>query len=121
VLAGHALAPTGAPPLSQHAPTAPSTAKRPLVDGTATGPLIRTEYGPVQVRVTVVGGRLTDIAEVILPSEHEHSRWIDANLVPQLRRRVLTAQSAHVDAISGATYTSGGYLASLQGALDLLT
>jgi uncharacterized protein with FMN-binding domain len=133
VLGGHALAPdsgTAARPdrVDTRAPTpdatsgASPTATRPrLADGTATGPLIETFYGPVQVRITVAAGTITEIAEVKLPSEHLHSRWIRANLVPQLRQRVLTAQSADVDVVSGATYTGQGYLVSLQGALDQLS
>jgi uncharacterized protein with FMN-binding domain len=133
VLAGHALAPaagtTAGPDRgTTNAPTpdatgaASPTATRPrLTDGTATGSLIQTMYGPVQIRVTVAAGTITEIAEIKLPFEHEHSRWIRANLVPQLRQRVLTAQSADVDVVSGATYTGQGYLTSLQGALDQLS
>ena len=128
VLAGHALtgsALTAHPPGPAAEPTpdasAPAaTTRPPLTDGTATGPLIQTFYGPVRIRVTVVAGTMTDVTEVTLPSEHLHSRWIAANLVPQLRQRVLTAQSADVDVVSGATYTGQGYLISLQGALDQL-
>ncbi|HEY2947985.1 MAG TPA: FMN-binding protein [Micromonosporaceae bacterium] len=135
VLAGHALAPatgttarpdraetSGLTPGATASSAASPTAGRPrLADGTATGPLIETFYGPVQVRITVVAGTMTEIVEVKLPFEHLHSRWIRANLVPQLRQRVLTAQSADVDVVSGATYTGQGYLASLQGALDQLS
>jgi uncharacterized protein with FMN-binding domain len=135
VLAGHALAPAADVPagpdragISARAPGAtapgapsPTATRRRLVDGTATGPLIQTFYGPVQVRITVAGGTMTEIAAVALPTEHLHSQWIDANLVPRLRQRVLTAQSADVDVVSGATYTGQGYLASLQGALDRLS
>jgi uncharacterized protein with FMN-binding domain len=52
---------------------------------------------------------------------HERSRWIAANLVPRLRQRILTAQTADVDVMSGATFTSSGYIGSLQFALDQLT
>jgi uncharacterized protein with FMN-binding domain len=135
VLAGHALAPppgtTARPekgdtsaltPDATAAGAASPTAGRPrLGDGTATGPLIETFYGPVQVRITVAAGTITEIAEIKLPSEHLRSRWIRANLVPQLRQRVLTAQSADVDVVSGATYTGQGYLTSVQGALDQLS
>ena len=55
-------------------------------DGSATGPRIETDYGPVQVRVTVTGGAIVDIEAMVLPSHHERSRWIAANLVPRLRR-----------------------------------
>ena len=124
VLAGYALAPAGgtAAVTDPAAPGASAAAGRtPLSDGAATGPVVETPYGPVQVRITVAAGTITEIGEVVLPSEHLHSRWIRANLVPQLRQRVLTAQSADVDAVSGATYTGQGYLASLQGALDQLS
>lgn len=125
VLAGHALAPDRADTrtLTPDAAGAASPAGgRPrLDDGTATGPVIETLYGPVQVRITVAAGTMTEITEVKLPYEHLHSRWIRENLIPQLRQRVLTAQSAEVDVVSGATYTGQGYLASLQAALDQLS
>jgi len=135
VLAGHALAPpTGTtarpdrgdtnaltPDVTASGAASPAASRLRLQDGAATGPLIKTFYGPVQVRITVAAGTITEIAEVKLPSEHLHSRWIEANLVPELRQRVLTAQSADVDVVSGATYTGQGYLVSLQGALDQLS
>ncbi|HZN76439.1 MAG TPA: FMN-binding protein [Micromonosporaceae bacterium] len=125
VLAGHTLTasavaePTPVP--SRGTGPAPSPTPRQLHDGTATGPLVQTDYGPVQVRVTVQSGVMTDITALVLPTLHEHSKWVDAELVPQLRQRVLTAQSADVDVVSGATFTGGGYLRSLQGALDQLS
>jgi uncharacterized protein with FMN-binding domain len=135
VLTGHALAPASGttarpgradtsaltPDATASGGASPTTTRARLADGTATGPLIQTMYGPVQIRITVAAGAITKIAEVKLPSEHLHSRWIAANLVPQLRQRVLTAQSADVDVVSGATYTGQGYLSSLQGALDQLS
>jgi uncharacterized protein with FMN-binding domain len=124
VLAGHVLlAPTnpGLAPQTGPAQPGPSPIDRPLRDGTATGPRIETDYGPVQVRVTVKKGAIIDIEELILPSVHERSRWIAANLVPRLRQRILTAQTADVDVMSGATFTSSGYIGSLQFALDQLT
>jgi uncharacterized protein with FMN-binding domain len=135
VLAGHALAPpanttarpdrgdTNALPADATAAgtASPAASRQRLEDGTATGPLIQTLYGPVQIQITVKAGTITEIAEIKLPSEHLHSRWIRANLLPELRQRVLTAQSAEVDLVSGATYTGQGYLGSLQGALDELS
>ncbi len=124
VLAGHVLAaPTNLAPQAVPAQPGASSdeADRPLRDGTATGPRIETDYGPVQVRVTVKKGAIVDIEALILPSLHERSRWIAANLVPRLRQRVLTAQTAEVDVMSGATFTSSGYVGSLQFALDQLT
>jgi uncharacterized protein with FMN-binding domain len=123
VLIGHALAGPANPDLATRPGPARSDltpTERPLRDGTAAGPRIETDYGPVQVRVTVADGAIVDIEALILPSHHERSRWIAANLVPRLRQRILTAQTADVDVMSGATFTSGGYLRSLQAALDQL-
>jgi uncharacterized protein with FMN-binding domain len=124
VLAGHALAPAaGPPPADRPAAAAGASApiRPPLRDGTATGPHVETFYGPVQIRITVVDGTITEVVEVQLPFVHLHSRWIKDNIVPQLRQRVLTAQSSDVDLVSGATYTGGGYKMSLQGAIDQLS
>jgi uncharacterized protein with FMN-binding domain len=123
VLAGHTLAGPASPELTERpGPARPGVTptEPPLRDGTATGPRIETDYGPVQVRVSVREGAIIDIEALILPSHHERSRWIAANLVPRLRQRVLSAQTADVDVMSGATFTSGGYLRSLQSALDEL-
>jgi uncharacterized protein with FMN-binding domain len=123
VLAGHALAGPANPDLATPpGPARPdlTPTERPLRDGTATGPRIETDYGPVQVRVIVREGAIVEIEALILPSHHERSRWIAANLVPRLRQRILTAQTSDVDVMSGATFTSGGYLRSLQAALDQL-
>jgi uncharacterized protein with FMN-binding domain len=122
-LAGHAFAGPANPDLATPpGPARPdlTPTERPLRDGTATGPRIETDYGPVQVRVIVREGAIVEIEALILPSHHERSRWIAANLVPRLRQRILTAQTSDVDVMSGATFTSGGYLKSLQGALDQL-
>jgi uncharacterized protein with FMN-binding domain len=118
VLAGHAMAPPTNPDLPAQAGPAqpgpsPDLIDRPLRDGTATGPRIETDYGPVQVRVTVRRAAIVEIEALILPSVHERSRWIAANLVPRLRQRILTAQTADVDVMSGATFTSSGYIVSL--------
>ncbi|MFM9609345.1 FMN-binding protein [Streptomyces niveiscabiei] len=88
--------------------------------GTATGASVPTRYGPVQVRVTVSGGRVTGVTVVAQPDGSLRDRQINAYAVPRLTQETLTAQSAHVDTVSGATYTSGGYRRSLQSALDSL-
>lgn len=74
-------------------------------------------YGTVQVRVTLSAGRITDVQAVQLPSGGRSSE-IAAYAAPRLRTEVLTAQSARIDMISGATYTSEGYARSVQSALD---
>jgi uncharacterized protein with FMN-binding domain len=80
----------------------------------------QTRYGVVQVQVTVSDGRITNVAAVDLSATDVHSEQINAQAAPLLRREVLSAQSAQIDGVSGATYTSQGYEASLQSALDTL-
>jgi uncharacterized protein with FMN-binding domain len=82
------------------------------------GSVARTRWGPVQVQVTVAGGRITDVRALTYPSGNGHDTAINAYALPQLRREVLAAQSAQVDTVSGATVTSDGYRESLQAALD---
>ncbi|MER7495949.1 FMN-binding protein [Streptomyces pharetrae] len=84
---------------------------------TVTGDAVRTQYGPVQVRLTVRDGRVTEAAAIQAPSGGR-SGQITADAVPRLNQAAVTAGSADVDAVSGATYTSTGYRQSLQSALD---
>ncbi|TGB01342.1 FMN-binding protein, partial [Streptomyces palmae] len=86
--------------------------------GTFTGDVIHTRYGPVQIAAVLQHGRITEIRAVQTPSDNGRDREIAASAVPRLTREALDAQSAHIDAVSGATYTSQGYVASLQSALD---
>lgn len=86
--------------------------------GTYTGRTVDTRYGPVQLRVTFSGGKLTKITALRLPSANGTDRAKAAHSVPRLTREALTAQSATIDTVSGATYTSEGYRQSLQSALD---
>jgi uncharacterized protein with FMN-binding domain len=97
------------------AAAAPSTAVR-----TATGAVQPNQYGDVQVRVRVSGGRVTAVTAVALPQSDPRSQEISAMAGPQLDQQALAAQSAQIDGVSGATYTSDGYRASLQSALDQL-
>ncbi|MFF4961757.1 FMN-binding protein [Streptomyces sp. NPDC001222] len=85
---------------------------------TVTGESVQTRWGPVQVRVTVAGGRITDVTAVDYPQDNPRDQEINSYALPQLRREVLAAQSANIDAVSGASYTSEGYRQSLQSALD---
>ncbi|GHJ38495.1 hypothetical protein Sm713_41040 [Streptomyces sp. TS71-3] len=86
--------------------------------GTATGRVSSTPYGPVQVAVTMVKGRITGIRALRTPTDAARSRQIAAMAVPRLTREALDAQGAGIDAVSGASYTSQGYVQSLQSALD---
>ncbi|MFJ1808185.1 MULTISPECIES: FMN-binding protein [unclassified Streptomyces] len=85
---------------------------------TLTGDSVQTRWGPVQVRVTLKNGKLTDVTAVAYPQENPRDQQINAYAIPQLTREALTAQSADIDTVSGATYTSDGYRQSLQSALD---
>ena len=100
------------------APTGKAPAAQTSTDGTWGGSTISTEYGPVQVSMTVSGGRITDVKVLKAPSEHFRSTQINETALPTLRQRALTAQNANFDNVSGATYTSEGYKASLQSAID---
>lgn len=88
------------------------------VDGTWTGSSVTTRFGAVQVAITVAGGRITDVAALHLTDQDRRSVSISNRAAPILRQEVLAAQSADVQAVSGATYTSDGYLTSLQSAID---
>lgn len=85
---------------------------------TYTGTAIQTRYGAVQVQVTISSGKITGVTTLQVPSGDPHSSSISAAATPVLASEALTAQSAKIDTVSGATFTSQGYLASLQSALD---
>ncbi|HEY0486804.1 MAG TPA: FMN-binding protein [Mycobacteriales bacterium] len=87
-------------------------------NATVDGPVTQTQWGPVQVRVTLSGGRITDVTALQYPQGNGRDAEINSYALPVLHDEVLAAQSAHVDAVSGATVTSDGYVTSLQAALD---
>lgn len=82
------------------------------------GSTAQTRWGPVQVRITVANGKITDVTAVTYPDGNHRDQEINAYALPILRERALAAQSADIDAVSGATVTSEGYRSSLQSALD---
>jgi hypothetical protein len=82
------------------------------------GQAISTMYGPMQVQATLAGGKITKITVLQETNVGARSGQIDAFALPQLTREALSAQSARIDAVSGASYTSSGYVQSLQSALD---
>ncbi|MFG1643508.1 FMN-binding protein [Amycolatopsis sp. NPDC049252] len=86
--------------------------------GTFTGSAADTRYGPVQVQITVAGGKITDAQAVEYPQESGRDVRINSTAVPELNQETLQAQSAQIDTVSGATYTSEGYQQSLQSAID---
>jgi uncharacterized protein with FMN-binding domain len=85
--------------------------------GTFQGQDIYMPYGDVQVEVTIKGGKITDVRPLMMPVGG-HSGRIAAYVAPILRSEALAAQSANINIISGATYTSEAYAMSLQSALD---
>jgi uncharacterized protein with FMN-binding domain len=105
-------APVADAPATQ-APTASPTA----INGTFTGPSVFVNYGNVQVKITVVNGRITDAVAVKAPSGR-NDRWTNM-AVPILKEQTLKAQSANIQGVSGASYTSYGWFTSLQGAIAL--
>jgi uncharacterized protein with FMN-binding domain len=88
--------------------------------GTALGDAENTRYGIAQVRVTVSNGKITKVEAVQLQSGDPHSAQISSSAEPVLQQSVLSKQTADVGTVSGATYTSLSYEASLQSALDKL-
>jgi uncharacterized protein with FMN-binding domain len=128
VLAFHPQVPTRASatvaPAATPSPTATATAtattKSTGVSGTATGNAIDTQYGAAQVKVTVKDGKITAVQALELQGNDPKSYQISSSAEPVLRQEVLTAQTAGVDAVSGATFTSASYEQSLQSALDKL-
>ncbi|MDQ6657964.1 MAG: FMN-binding protein [Actinomycetota bacterium] len=85
---------------------------------TVTGSAADTRWGPVQVKVTVNNGKIINVEVVEYPNGNGKDLQINAEALPILVQETLTAQSAKIDMVSGATVTSGGYVTSLQSALD---
>jgi len=86
-------------------------------DGSFIGPVVGSYYGDVQVKVTVSGGRIVGVAALQFPAERNTSRRINAVALPRLESEVIRAQSARINAVTGATVTSDAYLKSLASAL----
>ena len=82
------------------------------------GNVADTVYGPVQVQVIVQDQKITTVNILEQPSSTAHDLQLGQLAFPKLISETLTAQSAHVDSVSGASYTSAGYIKSLQSALD---
>lgn len=117
-------------PSASTSPSAPSSAS-PAASGSAksgtagsaaaktvTGAAWPTIYGPVQVKITVAGGKITAATAVEYPLDTPRDQQINSYAIPQLNAEALAAGSAQIDTVSGATYTSQGYVGSLQSALD---
>ena len=106
-------------PSSSSAPTpTPSPAGPTYKDGQYTGQDFQNQFGDTQVKVTISGGRITDVQALQLPYDRQRSAEISQYAASQLHDEVLQAQSAQIDSLSGATYTSDSYAQSVQSALD---
>ena len=85
---------------------------------TVTGDTAQTQWGPVQVQITVAAGRITEVTAVRYPDGNGRDQEINSYALPVLAQEAVAAQSAQIDHVSGATVTSDGYVQSLQSALD---
>jgi uncharacterized protein with FMN-binding domain len=83
-----------------------------------TGAVVNGPYGPSQVAITLTGSKITKVTVLQHTDDGLNSQQIDGNALPKLTAETLAAQSAKIDAVSGASYTSAGYIKSLQSALD---
>lgn len=126
---GGNASPSTSPTTTSSSSTAPST-KAPSSSATPsssstesaskayTGTVSQTRWGPVQVKITVASGKITKVDVLQHPSGNSRDAEINGYALPILVDDTLTAQSASIDMVSGATVTSTGYLQSLQAALD---
>jgi len=85
---------------------------------TYTGDSVSTRYGDVQVQITVTNGKITDSTVTQVPWSNGRDQEINSYAVPILNQEAVARQNANIDMVSGATYTSQGYLGSLQSAID---
>lgn len=102
------------------APSASPSSSASAASGTktVTGDSVSTQWGNVQVQITVTNGKITSATAVGYPQNNGHDQQINAYAIPVLQQESVGATSANIDMVSGATVTSGGYVQSLQSALD---
>lgn len=118
--------PTGTPPPPSSTSASPSSGSSPSGSGgdpattgkTTTGDVVQTRWGPVQVKITTTGNTITAVTVVQSPSGNPRDLEINSQALPVLVSETLDAQNADIDMVSGATVTGGGYVQSLQSALD---
>lgn len=120
--------PAQSPPSLRQAPTAPRPPQSPnsqpsptqsaATTTTVNGAAADTQYGPVQVQVSIRGHRIIRADAIDYPQGSSRDRDINSRAIPELDQETLNAQSSNIDTVSGASYTSDGYRQSLQSALD---
>jgi len=108
---------TAPPPATSTTPP-PTTVESTPAPVTVQGASEMTRYGPVQVQLTIDANTITDVTALTYPHSSGRDQQINAEAVPALQNQVLSAQSANVQGVSGATYTTEGFLTSVQSALD---
>jgi uncharacterized protein with FMN-binding domain len=120
-LKSHSADAVGSSPIGLAASSAPSSTASTAASSaakTVTGDAVDTRYGPIQVQVTMSGKKITNIEVLEYPTDSPRDQEINSYAVPELNSEAMSAQSAQIDVVSGATYTSDGYMQSLQSALD---
>jgi uncharacterized protein with FMN-binding domain len=118
-LAGGPPARPSGPPASGPAATPPATAAGPgVASATTSGAMEQYGYGELTAQVAIGGGRITAVTVPVLRTAEQYSQQLADQVIPMLRNEVLAAQSARINAVSGATYTSQAYALSVQAALD---
>lgn len=106
-------------PAQQTTPTQPvARSSGAFKDGSYTGPSVNVYYGYVQVKAIISGGKLTDVTFLSYPNDRGTSRQINAQAMPILTQEAISAQSAQVSGVSGASETSRGFIESLGSALS---
>lgn len=102
---------------TQSADAEPARKSGGYADGSYTGDAVNAYFGMVQVKVTIAGGKITDVAFVQYPNDRPESRTISTNSLATLKSEVIASQSANVNGVSGATQTSAAFNQSLSSAL----
>lgn len=99
---------------------APTSSASPAASPTlvVNGSSVDTQFGPVQVQIKVKAGKIVSATAINYPQGSGRDQEINSYAIPVLQQETVAAQSAQIDTVSGATYTSGGYVTSLQAALD---
>jgi len=112
------ISPSATPSPSAPPPPSPTPSTSTTVNGTFTGADAANFFGDVIVRVVISNGHITDVQAVKLPTDRAYSAYVSQVAGPLLRTEALQAQSANINVISGATYTSQSYAQSLESALQ---
>lgn len=105
-------------PVPTQGPTPTPKVTGKFKDGTYKGSVEDAYYGNVQVQAVITGGRLTNVVFLDYPQDRETSREINGQAMPILIQEAITAQSAKVDGVSGASATSPAFVKSLTNALN---